>query len=217
MRCEQARQLFDAYLDGQLSPSQGTELGAHRLQCAECRRALALLEVSGHILASDRDPVAVQDDFSDRLLACMDVRRARWIRRIPRILYVAGPMAAAAVVALAFFGVFDSNRGGEDPDAWQDLDDMLKELGVAPDSSIAGDGEPSPGPWLTGVEGNVSAIQESGRVLRQLPETILQPLEQLRKAKDTPKAVDPASGSGTDNDRQATDTAAPGDPDDEDK
>jgi len=104
--CEQARQLFDAYLDGDLSPSLATELGAHRLRCPECRQALALLEVSGHILRSDRDPVAASADFTDRLLACVDAPGA-WRHRLLNSLYIGGPLAAAAVIALAFLGVFD--------------------------------------------------------------------------------------------------------------
>lgn len=109
MQCEQARQLFDAYLDGELSPSLATELGAHRLRCAECRQALALLEVSGHILRSDRDTVQASDDFTDRLLACVD-SAPTWRRRVLNTIYVGGPLAAAAVIALAFIGVFDGKR-----------------------------------------------------------------------------------------------------------
>lgn len=107
MRCEQVRQLFDAYVDGELSASQRTELGAHRLQCADCRRELALLEVSGHVLATDGMPAETSAEFTDRLLACIDSPRRRWTHRIRRGLYIGGPMAAAAVVGLAFLGIFD--------------------------------------------------------------------------------------------------------------
>jgi anti-sigma factor RsiW len=110
MRCEEARQLFDAYLDGELSPSLATELGVHRVRCAECRRSFALLEVSGHILSSDRDPVTVPDDFSERLLACVDVREHSWPAKVRRSLYFVGPLAAAAVIAMAFLGFFDRSR-----------------------------------------------------------------------------------------------------------
>lgn len=109
MQCEQARQLFDAYLDGELSPAMATELGAHRVRCADCRQALALLEVSGHILRSDREPVQPPDDFTDRLLACVDTS-PKWHRRILHGLYIGGPLAAAAVIAMAFLGVFDGKR-----------------------------------------------------------------------------------------------------------
>jgi len=108
MQCHQARQLFDAYLDGELSPSLATELGAHRLSCPDCRQALALLEVSGHILRSDRDPVQAPEDFTDRLLACVDTAPL-WRKRVFNALYIGGPLAAAAVIALAFVGVFDRN------------------------------------------------------------------------------------------------------------
>ncbi|MEK6674519.1 MAG: zf-HC2 domain-containing protein [Planctomycetota bacterium] len=108
MYCEQARQLFDAYLDGELSPSQVTELSAHRARCADCRRSLALMEVAGHLLTADREAVQTSFDFTDRLLACVEVPRVSRMRRFVRGLYIGGPLAAAAVVALAFLGVFDS-------------------------------------------------------------------------------------------------------------
>jgi hypothetical protein len=113
MRCEQARQLFDAYLDGELSAGQATEVGTHRLNCAECRRALALLEVSGHIIAHDRDTVAAPSAFTDRLLACMDEPHNRWVERVRRYVYYGVPLAAAAVIGLAFLGVFDRRPSGE--------------------------------------------------------------------------------------------------------
>ncbi len=116
--------MFDAYLDGELSPAMETELGAHRLRCPDCRRALALLEVTGHILESDEDPVLLNDGFSDRLLACMDERRSRWTHRVRRGLYIAGPLAAAAVVVMAFLGSFDRQvgvRAGQEA-TWSSLD-----------------------------------------------------------------------------------------------
>ncbi len=111
MRCEAAQNLFDAYLDGELSAGQRTELGAHCVKCADCRRALALMEVSGHIMTSDREPVTLDANFTDRLLACVDEQESSWMRRWQRWIYVAAPLAAAAVVLMGFFGFFDSNKG----------------------------------------------------------------------------------------------------------
>jgi len=111
MRCEQAQQLFDAYLDGELSLSMRTELGAHRLRCADCRRALALLEVSGHVIESDVEPAVLRNDFTDRLLACVQPHMESRFTRVRRWIYVGGPLAAAAVIALAFVGVFDRGNG----------------------------------------------------------------------------------------------------------
>lgn len=112
MDCRQAQQLFDAYLDGELSPSLATELGAHRVQCADCRRALALLEVSGHIISADHDEVMPDEAFTDRLLACMDEPNPAITHRIWRVATIGGGLAAAALVALAFLGMFDSGHRG---------------------------------------------------------------------------------------------------------
>lgn len=107
MRCENARQLFDAYLDGELSGAMATEFAAHRVRCAACRRDLALLEVAGHVLATDPEAANAPVEFTDRLLACMDARSRSLPHRVARWAYVAGPLAAAAVILLAFLGVFD--------------------------------------------------------------------------------------------------------------
>lgn len=100
MNCEQARNLFDAYLDGELSAALETELHAHRLQCSSCRQALALLEVTGHVVASGADEPRLGVEFSDRLLACLEPELPRphpvrtWTIRL------AAPLAAAACLAL---------------------------------------------------------------------------------------------------------------------
>ena len=107
MRCNQAQQLFDAYLDGELSPSLAAELGAHQLQCARCRQALALMEVTGHILASEPGEASLSHDFANRLLACLKHPRTRPLRRLQRWVYLGVPLAAAAMIALAVTGVFD--------------------------------------------------------------------------------------------------------------
>jgi len=128
MDCEQARQLFDAYLDGELGSALATELGAHRVRCAECRQALALLEVSEHLITSDPERRELGTNFTHRLLACMDMPDENWrpavngpsgriaerepmVSRLRRGLFWAGVSAAAAMVALAFLGAFD--RRGE--------------------------------------------------------------------------------------------------------
>jgi len=105
MNCEQAQNLYDAHLDGELPPSLETEFGTHQLQCPECRRAIALLEVARHVITTDVDPSpGLSSDFSDRLLACLGrpVRGHWWTNR--RLTYFVGPLAAAAVLAFAIFG-----------------------------------------------------------------------------------------------------------------
>lgn len=203
MRCEQARQLFDAYLDGELSPAIRTELGAHRVRCAQCRRALALLEVSGHVIQSDVDPVAVRDGFSDRLLACVETSQRRWTHRTRRALYLAGPLAAAAVIALAFLGFFDGREpmvAGEKvevPVAVQ-LDPAVQPL-VA-ETELDADATLGENPpledWLTRTRDNMSSKLESGQSLqRYMDLTILQWIDILNSAAQTSDGEGHLSGS----------------------
>ncbi|MCP4245420.1 MAG: zf-HC2 domain-containing protein, partial [bacterium] len=101
MNCEQARNLFDAYLDGELSSALETELHAHRLNCADCRQELALMEVAGHVIQSGTDEFTLQPDFTDRLLACVatDVPQPRSRRGL--IIRIGVGLAAAACVTVA--------------------------------------------------------------------------------------------------------------------
>lgn len=201
MRCEQARQLFDAYLDGDLPPALATELGAHRVRCSECRQALALLEVSGHIIASDRDPVSLGEGFADRLLSCMETRRACWPHRVRRGLYIAGPLAAAAVVALAFLGVFDrghdtnvasdkivveaplDTKGVPSSDAGEPVDEAGSDASAEADRALE--------EWVERAQENLNARLERGEKLRESFDlTILQWLDIFNGPNDAPEGED---------------------------
>ena len=96
MDCQQARNLFDAYLDGDLSSALETELHAHRLKCAACRHELALMEVAGHVIRSDAGEPRLDAAFTDRLLACVEpaATASRWRRQW--IIRIGGVVAAAA-------------------------------------------------------------------------------------------------------------------------
>lgn len=210
MHCQEAQQLFDSYLDGELPAGLATELGAHRLRCPDCRRALALLEVSGHIIASDREPVALGGDFEDRLLACVEPRLVRWRRRLRRGLYIAGPLAAAAVIVLAFLGFFDRPDAivaGEkvtrpvralstQPRERRSLDPRSPQSDVRTGSAQ----ESRLRDWVIQTQQNLAAKRESGKSLQKaLDITILQMLDILEeadekaRAPDQPSATDPTA------------------------
>jgi predicted anti-sigma-YlaC factor YlaD len=189
MNCEQARQLFDAYLDGELSPALATELGAHRVQCADCRRAFALMEVSGHIIASDRDPALPRGDLAHRLVACMESQPLRRRSGLRRALYVAGPLAAAAVVALAFLGVFDQRE-------FKVASETIKMPRPVRERSPQ---VPAPGSeqrvqtvderllqeWLERTQQNMAAQRERGQSLQEAFQlTVSQLLDLLEEARD---------------------------------
>jgi hypothetical protein len=102
MNCDQAQNLFDAYLDGELSGSLAAELGAHQLNCGVCRRELALLEVAGHVIAADVDAPSLDEEFTNRLLACAARDSRAWYRPRRWMLYAGPALAAAACLAVMF-------------------------------------------------------------------------------------------------------------------
>ena len=225
MRCEQTRQLFDAYHDGELPPALATEFGAHLVQCSECRRAFALLEVSGHIIASSQDPVQLRGDFTDRLLACMDTGRTRWALRLRRAAYVAGPLAAAAVIALAFLGVFSRHETmvagvkdvvdspmmvEQDPSETTDdrPDGATREAQTANERALE--------EWLERTRQNVDAKKASGESLqRAFDMTILQLLDILDSAKEATPGKAHFPGADTPIDSALDEAPTPAHPEDE--
>jgi len=197
MNCEQAQQLFDAYLDGELSPALTTELGAHRLQCPDCRRALALLEVTGHVLSTDREPDELPVGFTDRLLACVDEPRKGWSHRLPqRLIYVGVPVAAAAMVALAFLGFFDRPSGeaaGEKamaPPSAQLLQGITKGNVASSENALRIDETPVNeqllAEWLERTREHIAAQEQAGESLQKMMDmTILQLLDVLQQAQES--------------------------------
>ncbi len=189
MRCEEAQQLFDAYLDGELSPSLTAELDAHRLQCAECRRALAILEVTGHVLGSDHEPVMLEADFTDRLLACVErPRLGRW-QQVRRLAFLGGSLAAAAVIGMAFLGVFD--RGKQSKVAGEKVERVLQapaSPAVQQDSPSAEDlkaAEQAIDEWIEKMRTSLEVKRQSGESLQKaLDLTILQVLDILEELND---------------------------------
>ncbi len=204
MRCEQARQLFNAYLDGELAPALATELAAHRVQCPECRRALALMEVSGHIVASDREPVSLRAGFSERLLECVDAQNVSWVHRARRVLYLGGPLAAAAVIVLAFLGVWDRHHtevaGVVQPppvemidETSADTDRTAIELPVT-GADVAVDRALEE--WLERTKENIKAKEESGESLKNhFDLTIWQLIDILNSAKEGTSGEDHFPGA----------------------
>lgn len=187
MLCEQAEQLFDAYLDGELSDALATELGAHRLKCPNCRRALALLEVTGHIIGSDKEPAGLSELFSDRLLACVDDQKSQRTVKLRRALYIAGPVAAAALIVLAFAGFFDGRgvakvAGVKEIKTQSDAGDSLAP-GKRDAASYTKEGaDLALSRWIEQTRRNVDAKRRSGETLRHaLDATLRETLDFLEE------------------------------------
>ena len=118
INCQQARQLFDRYLDDELSPSLQAELHAHVLHCSPCQSRLAVLEACGDVIRLDKSEPVLTSSFTDRVMAARreqlasqgtaktsDPITARLTGRRPsrRVFYVGLPLAAAASVAMVFW------------------------------------------------------------------------------------------------------------------
>jgi hypothetical protein len=101
--CRQARHLFDAFLDDELSPAMRTELHTHRLSCPDCSRELALLEACADVVRTDGRGPVLHGDFSDRVMVAFTGRPPVPTHRWRRIAVFAGsPLVAAAVLVFAF-------------------------------------------------------------------------------------------------------------------
>ena len=103
MNCTQAQELFNTYLDGDLTGSLATEFAAHKLHCPACRRELALLEVTGHVISADTASPLLSDEFTERLLSLTISAPVPWYRRRRLLLRVGAPLAAAACLALVVY------------------------------------------------------------------------------------------------------------------
>ena len=116
MNCTQAQELFDTYLDGELTGPLATEFAAHKLQCAACRRELALLEVTGHVISTDTATPSLSAEFTDRLLSCALTAPLPWYRRRSMLLRLGSGLAAAACIALVFTFALSNGNGAVDSD-----------------------------------------------------------------------------------------------------
>lgn len=96
--CKHSRQLFDRYLDGELSPSLQAELHAHQIACSDCQSELAMMEACGDVIRHDRREPRLDDAFTDRVMA---VHRDRQVIRAKRWFIPQGPWYRAATIALS--------------------------------------------------------------------------------------------------------------------
>jgi hypothetical protein len=209
MRCEQARQLFDAYLDGELSTALATELGTHRLKCASCRRELALLEVTGHIIRSDAAPKALEHDFTERLMQCVQTPRERRIAQLRKSLLVGGPLAAAAVIVLAFAGLFDAGGTSKvagvkevNPNAHPAPVSQPQQQGEVPDRKLE--------KWLESAKQKTDAARRSGESLQNVIDSTL--IEVIDVIEDEETAGEAADGGGGAEESAVDDNDATTDP-----
>ncbi len=95
MKCNEARERFQAYADGELAAPEREQVQAHALTCPSCRRELdAALRIEN--LLRNQPFVAAPKDLGPAVIAKIKAGRAVILRR-----FILGAAAAAAGVLLA--------------------------------------------------------------------------------------------------------------------
>lgn len=108
MTCRHVRQLHDAYVDGELSPSLMAEVHAHLLQCPECQQQVEMLRACGTVINGDESEPVLDSGFASRVVASfqqatprigavLETRRARRQRLWRGAISVSLPAAAAVL------------------------------------------------------------------------------------------------------------------------
>lgn len=105
MNCAEWERLLDAYLDRHLTGALRLEFDAHRLGCRRCQQTLSMMEACEHVIAGDKPPVALSEDFTDQLMvhiaaAAPRPARAAPLQRVFRLAAVVLPAAAVVLLAL---------------------------------------------------------------------------------------------------------------------
>jgi anti-sigma factor RsiW len=101
-----------AYVDNELSVERALEVRAHLASCPRCRQDYERVRALREVLQRTLKPAEPSAAFMRKLR--QSVRKAElvpWNRRAARLSWVAGPLAAAALVG---FFVFSSTRPAED-------------------------------------------------------------------------------------------------------
>jgi len=118
--CEDARNLFDAHLNGELPGTLETELNAHRLRCPTCRHELAVLEVAGAVITADDGVPTLDDEFAARLMACVSEQQTPGRLRRRRLIRIGTRLLAAAACVVFLVGYFVS-RPEKEVAGWRSI------------------------------------------------------------------------------------------------
>ncbi|MCP4590121.1 MAG: hypothetical protein GY842_05205 [bacterium] len=206
LTCQNAHNLFDAHLNGELSPALETELSAHRVRCAACRHELALMEVAGDVVAADNAAPLLNDEFTSRLLAC--VAKQSTITRFPQRRFVrigVAVLAAAACITLlvAYYGGQDKNVAGF---SWGPSEDLQQSI-IPPTS----DDEPNDdaakwqATFQAQVEEALTRWSEDASSLQRMYQFITPQIEEMgldapENADDQPPLFEPDPATPTEED-----------------
>ena len=70
--CRNIRELHDAFIDGELSPSMTAEVHAHLLQCPECQQQIQMLRAVGDVIGQDNHASpGLPKEFASRVVGAI--------------------------------------------------------------------------------------------------------------------------------------------------
>jgi len=105
MRCERARELIGAHVDGELDSGDATAIAAHLESCSSCRELMSdIKRVSGAMAALGREPVseALLQRVKSSLASAAEQQEARflWWRAPSHLVRQAAGLAAACALSV---------------------------------------------------------------------------------------------------------------------
>ena len=107
LTCRNIKQLHDAFVDRELSPSLTAEVHAHLLQCPACQQQVEMLRAVGDVIARDSVAPRLDSGFAQRVVAAIPKPVASVPHHRPlawRTLTRAGlPVAAASILLAVLF------------------------------------------------------------------------------------------------------------------
>jgi hypothetical protein len=130
MKCSEAEQFFDAYLDGELAGSLRLEFDAHRLRCTVCQQKLAMMESCEHILARDTRGPLLSDDFTDRVMDEIEQRKVRAAHSRRRRIVIAAAVTLQAAAVIVFALLFTAYWNQPEPPVLNDPEFVADVEGV---------------------------------------------------------------------------------------
>jgi hypothetical protein len=104
--CDHVQNLFDAYLNDEISAAQASEVDAHCLKCESCRKQLRLMEACGNVIRLDTSEPQLSNDFTSRLVNIIEQEPAVFGLQLHRRMKIAAALlgAAATIALFGFFG-----------------------------------------------------------------------------------------------------------------
>ncbi len=129
MSCAEIRPYLQAFVDEELSPERAIDVERHLVACGECAAEVELTRSLCRATRNSVSGVAMCPEFQSRLCACLAEERKRQESRgsSPLSIWVMGPLAAAAGVAL-YFGMQEAEQLREDVPVARASNDQLVDL-----------------------------------------------------------------------------------------